>query len=146
MRLQIKRFAQLSASELYAILQARIDVFVVEQNCAYRDADGLDRDAYHLFYTDDDGAIAAYLRVFYKADAPKTAQIGRVLTIKRGIGLGEKLLRDAARFAKETMRAETLYCEAQTYATGFYRKIGLEIVSELYLEDGIPHVKMMCAL
>lgn len=146
MQLIIKKFNELTVLELYKILKARVDVFVVEQKCAYGEIDGKDADAYHIFYTDENGEIAAYLRLFPKPDDRNTAQIGRVLTVKRGKGLGEKLMNSAVDFAKKTLRATSLYCEAQTYAVGFYQKVGLQVSSEEFLEDGIPHVKMTCKI
>ena len=140
--LYIKRFNELSTIQLYKILQARVNVFVVEQKCAYPEIDGKDVDAWHVFYEDDKGDISAYLRLYFKYDESDTIQIGRVLTIKRGAGLGEELLKSAAAFAKENLHARALFCEAQSYAVDFYRKIGLEVSSEEFSEDGIPHVEM----
>ena len=140
MELKIRRFDELTANELYEILRVRCEVFVVEQKCAYQDIDGIDPRSVHMFY-EEDGKIAAYLRLFYRNEG--IVQIGRVLTVRRKEGLGRKLLHEAVRYADETMKPETMYLEAQTYAAGFYEKEGFRVVSEPFDEDGIPHVKMI---
>lgn len=140
MELKIRHFDELTLSELYKILRVRNEVFVVEQKCAYQDIDGIDPRSVHMFY-EEDGKIAAYLRLFYRNEG--IVQIGRVLTVRRKEGLGRKLLHEAVRYADETMKPETMYLEAQTYAAGFYEKEGFRVVSEPFDEDGIPHVKMI---
>lgn len=82
MDLYKKRFADLTADELYRILQARCAVFVVEQKCAYQDLDGIDRQALHV-WLEDEGQILAYLRIFAAPDLADAVQIGRVLTTVR---------------------------------------------------------------
>lgn len=140
MELLIRRFDELENRQLYEILKVRSEVFVVEQTCVYLDIDGIDPGAVHIFY-EDEGKIYGYLRVFWK-DA-ETAQIGRVLSKERGRGFGYKVLQEGVKYAVEVMKAEKIYLEAQTYAIGFYQKAGFEAVSEEFLEDGIPHVKMI---
>jgi ElaA protein len=145
MKTIIKTFGELDTRELYAILRARAEVFVVEQNCVYQDLDGVDTDAYHVF-TLEDGEITAYLRVFMRDSEAKTAQIGRVLTVKRGKGLGLHVMNEGIRAAKELLYAKEIYIEAQVYAIGFYEKVGFSVCSDEFLEDGIPHVKMTLTL
>jgi len=140
MKLIHKKFEELSLEELYEILQIRSAVFVVEQNCIYQDIDGIDQRSMHLFY-EDEGRIKAYLRYFDKKDEEGTIQIGRVLTVERGKGLGGKLLHECMRILKED-NVSNVYLEAQEYATGFYEKEGFYIDSDVFLEDGIPHVCM----
>lgn len=141
MELIIKSFPDLNLMELYEILRARSEVFVVEQNCAYQDLDGLDYKSLHMFYTEG-GKIQAYLRIYRKNDEANTYQIGRVITVARGIGLGRKLLHEAVEYIKTQLNPSRIYIGAQCYATGFYAKEGFEICSEQYMEDGIPHVHM----
>lgn len=136
-----KKFDELSTRELYSILRARSAVFVVEQNCAYQDIDGVDFDACHI-YTTHDGELSAYLRVFMRDEATGTAQIGRVITVKRGCGLGLVLLREGIREAFSRDDVRSIYLEAQTYAVGFYEKAGFRVASDEFMEDGIPHVVM----
>jgi ElaA protein len=107
MDLIIKRFEELSAEELYEILQVRVAVFVVEQNCVYQEADGKDRRAYHIFLKDDEG-IQAYLRVVDRGISFEEVSIGRVLTLKRRCGLGNRILSEGIKVARERMNAEAI--------------------------------------
>ena len=140
MDLVIKTFDELTVGELYGILKARVEVFVVEQECAYQDIDGLDLEAIHAFLQDETG-VKAYLRVFAKDE--HTAQIGRVLTTVRGGGFGAEILKQGVAVARERLKKKRICLEAQTYATGFYEKEGFRVVSDEFLEDGIPHVEML---
>ena len=141
-----KMFDELTNRELYEILRAREAVFVVEQNCPYYDIDGLDYPSLHMFYKDEDGSVQACLRIFEKVDEPGTMQIGRVVTVARGIGLGGKILHRAVQWIRENCDANGIYLEAQQYAIGYYAKEGFQVVSDPFLEDGIPHVQMRLQL
>lgn len=138
-----KTFDELTNRELYEILRAREAVFVVEQNCPYYDIDGLDYPSLHMFYKEEDGSVQACLRIFEKVDEPGTMmQIGRLVTVARGVGLGGKILHQAVQWIRENCDASGIYLEAQQYAIGFYAKEGFQVVSDPFLEDGIPHVQM----
>ena len=138
----VKHWEQLTREELYDLLRARIAVFVVEQNCPYQEADGLDRRAWHVFARDGRGTIQACLRVLEPANG--TAQIGRVLTVDRGTGLGRALMERGIRAAWEKTGARRIRLEAQSYAQGFYEKLGFRRTeAPEFLEDGIPHVEMV---
>lgn len=141
MELIVKRFDELSAEELYEILKVRVAVFVVEQRCPYQEIDGRDRQSRHVFFRDDTG-IAAYLRVVEKGLSFPEASIGRVLTVKRGCGLGRQIMEEGIRVAREHMGADRIKLEAQSYAKGFYEGLGFRQTSEEFLEDGIPHIEM----
>lgn len=143
MTLNIKHFNELTAIELYRILRARAEIFVVEQDCVYQDLDNKDLNAWHVWYEDEDG-VAAYCRVLDKGVSyPDEGSIGRVITVKRGTGLGYKIMMEGIRIAKEKFGQTALRISAQQYAQGFYEKCGFARVSEPYLEDGIPHVQMV---
>ncbi|MDD6681003.1 GNAT family N-acetyltransferase [Galactobacillus timonensis] len=135
----VKTFDELTTTELYEILKVRSAVFVVEQKCPYQDIDELDYRSVHMYFRDGND-IAAYLRAFYKE--PDVVQIGRVLTIKRGAGLGGKLLHQSLLEIADHMPCRKIYLEAQSYATGFYGREGFQITSDEFLEDGIPHRQM----
>lgn len=137
-----KSFDELTTRELYEILRARAAVFVVEQDCVYQDLDKVDYESIHFFSQKEGGEVTAYLRLFMKKDEQNTAQIGRVLTTQRGKGLGGEILREGIRAAKEKLSAEEIYIEAQEYAIPFYSREGFEVTSDVFLEDGIPHVEM----
>lgn len=142
MQEHIKRFDELTPDELYDIIKLRIDVFVVEQECAYMELDGLDKKAVHVWLSDDDG-IKAYLRVMDRGVEHEFVSIGRVVTAARGEGLGRRIMDLGIRVAEELFGADNIYLEAQTYAQGFYAKHGFSQVSDVFMLDGIPHVKMV---
>lgn len=142
MQLIIKHFNELTADELYDILAARAEVFVVEQNCAYQDLDGIDKNAYHLYYKEN-GKIVAYLRVIDKGERLDEVSIGRVISLKRRCGLGSALMREGLRVAKEKFGATKVKIGAQLYAKPFYESVGFKQISGEYLEDGIPHIYML---
>ncbi|WP_081664753.1 GNAT family N-acetyltransferase [Butyrivibrio sp. FCS006] len=142
MELIVKHFDELSTKELYEILKTRAEIFVVEQDCVYQDLDDKDQDAIHVFCWNDKGRVAGSLRVFMKDEENKVAQIGRVVTLEHGKGLGRKLLKKGVEVAERSFDADRIYLEAQKYAIGYYAKEGFEVTSDEFLEDGIPHVQM----
>ena len=142
MEFEIKHFNELSTNELYEILKTRSEIFVVEQNCVYQDLDDKDQDAIHIFCWNDEGRIASCLRVFWKDKSERIAQIGRVVTLEHGAGLGGRMLHEGVEIAINKFGAKKIYLEAQQYAIGYYAKEGFKVVSEPFLEDGIPHVQM----
>ena len=143
MELIIKKFDELSADELYEILRARSAVFVVEQNCVYQDLDGKDKAAYHLWYQDE-GGIAAYIRVLPKGVSCPDCSIGRVISLRRRKGLASSLMAEGIRIAQEKFGAESIRIEAQSYAQKFYEYCGFRRISEGEFDvDGIPHVLML---
>lgn len=143
MILRKKRFGELTAEELYAVLRLRVSVFVVEQKCPYMELDDLDQAAIHVWLEDEHG-IQAYLRILDRGVENENVAIGRVIAVKRRCGLGSRILREGIRAAKELLGADKIYLEAQTYARGFYEKQGFRQVSGEFLLDGIPHVRMIC--
>ena len=138
MELVKKNFDQLTKHELYELLKVRSAIFVVEQTCPYLDIDGLDYDAYHVFYKDEQGKVLAYLRLFQENNI---WCIGRVLTATHGQGLGGKVLHAGLEFARE-LKIDHIEMEAQVYAIGFYEREGFEAFGEEFKLDGIPHIKM----
>ena len=139
MEFSAKTFEELSSLELYEILKARSQIFVVEQNCAYQDIDYLDSRSLHIFSMEDQ-KVTAYLRAYWKNR--DVVQIGRVLTMKHGTGLGGKLLKAGISIVKEKMPCRKIYIEAQCYAEAFYQREGFQVISEPFLEDGIPQEKL----
>ena len=142
MQFVIKHFDDLTTIELYEILKTRFEIFVTEQECIYQDLDDKDQDAYHVFCWNDNGRVAGCLRVFWKDEAAGVAQIGRVVTLEHGLGIGGQMLHEGVELAINQFHAKKIYLEAQCYATGYYAKEGFEVVSDVFMEDGIPHVQM----
>ncbi len=144
MKVCVKRYSELTKDELYALAKLRIAVFVVEQNCPYMELDDRDQEAIHVWLEDEDG-IEAYLRVMDRSVESEHVSIGRVIAVKRRSGIGTQVLSEGIRVAKEYFAADQIYLEAQVYARSFYEKSGFRQVSEEFLEDGIPHIKMIRA-
>lgn len=144
MTIEAVPFCDLSNLDLYKIMQLREKVFVLEQTCLYQDLDNIDQSAWHVFATEND-AVVAYARVFVKNTAENMVQIGRVVTEMdyRRKNIGTEIMNAAITVAYEKLNAQQIYLEAQTYAIPFYSRLGFKIVSEEFLEDGIPHVKMI---
>ncbi|MDE6436966.1 MAG: GNAT family N-acetyltransferase [Muribaculaceae bacterium] len=141
MKVNIKRFDELTTAELYEILRCRAEVFVVEQKCQYQDIDNLDRLSTHV-YIEKDGKILTYLRVIDPGVKFPEASIGRVLVMKeaRGQGLARRMMAEAIRIAKE--KAPAIEIEAQAYLKDFYKSFGFVETSEEFLDAGIPHIAM----
>jgi ElaA protein len=145
---QWARFSELRPNELYAALSLRESVFVVEQQCAYQDADGRDPQAWHLLgWLDDDGArsLVAYARIFEPGVRYTEGSIGRVVTAPavRGTGLGKVLMVEALRRLEGLAPGRTVKIAAQRRLEKFYLDLGFRTVSEPYEEDGIMHVDML---
>ena len=144
MNFEFKQFADLSPEELYGILQLRAEIFVVEQNCVYNDLDGLDKLAIHQFLSKD-AEIIAYARLLKPGTRFSEFSIGRVVVkqSERGKGLGIELMEAAKNYVINEFGATKIKISAQSYLQNFYENLGFEIVTEMYLEDGIPHFGML---
>ena len=142
MEIVVKTFQELSVDELYEALQIRAAVFVVEQNCPYQDLDDVDKHAYHVFLREN-GETLGYLRVVDKGKRLEEVSLGRVISLKRRQGIGGKLMRAGIAVAKEKFHADKVMVGAQKYAVPFYESVGFRVISDEYLEDGIPHVYMI---
>lgn len=140
---EIKRFEALSLSELYKLLQLRSEVFVVEQNCVYQDIDGKDEKALHLI-GEENGEIVAYARLFKPKDYFDEASIGRVVVreTSRSKKLGHILMREAIQVIETHFDVTEITISAQLYLKHFYESHGFVQISDTYLEDDIPHIRM----
>ena len=139
-----KNFIHLSTKELYAILQLRAEVFVVEQDCVYQDIDGKDQKALHILGLKND-KIVAYTRVFKSGDYFDTASIGRVVIAKnqRKFGYGHDLMTASIQAIQIHFRENKITISAQKHLKKFYEFHGFKKVGDEYLEDGIPHIRMI---
>lgn len=140
---RVERYHELSTDRLYAILAARVAVFVVEQDCPYQDLDGLDGCGLHVSAWSDE-AVLAYARVLPPGKRFSEPSIGRVLTARsaRGRGLGRELMRRSIDAAASVYPGRALRISAQQYLERFYGELGFETVSDPYPEDGIAHLEM----
>ncbi|MBQ7702325.1 MAG: GNAT family N-acetyltransferase [Candidatus Methanomethylophilaceae archaeon] len=139
MEVLVRPFDELSRDELYDILKARNAVFIVEQDCPYQDIDDIDRRSLHIMTYED--KMVAYLRLYERDDG--SVQIGRLLTTVRGKGYGRTILREGIDAAINMMGARRIVAEAQDYVKGLYESEGFRACSDVFLEDGIPHIVMI---
>ena len=142
---QLKEFSELSLNELYAILQLRQQVFVVEQQAIYLDADGADLSALHLMLWEH-GALIAYARIL--SPEAESVHFGRVCvrSSARHAALGTKLVQQVLAEIKARYGAAHIVISAQQYLREFYQKLGFVALSAGYVtEDGIPHLDMQLA-
>ena len=139
-----KKFDELSAAELYSIMQLRNEVFVVEQNCVYQDADDKDQPSMHLCGWDEE-KLVAYTRIIPQGISYTEASIGRVVTSPAGrkTGAGRQLMKESIRRCFSEFNCTAIKIGAQVYLTAFYQSLGFVQCSSEYLEDGIPHIEMI---
>lgn len=138
-------FADLNPATLYAILELRSRVFVVEQNCVFLDMDGADARCEHLCGVGPDGRLLVYLRLVPPGLKFAEASMGRLVTdpaARRGGYAREACERGLARLA-EHYPGQPVRIGGQRYMEAFYASLGFRTTGEPYLEDGIPHVEML---
>lgn len=144
-QVQLKSWAELGKTELYQLLQLRSEIFVVEQECAYQDVDGQDSDALHLLATNEQQVLVAYARLYdTQIDGKDFVAIGRVCTDKsfRGRGISRQLMEQAMSYIDSNLKLP-ITLSAQLYLENFYQSLGFKTISEPYLEDDIPHIRMI---
>jgi len=139
-----KHFNDLSVTELYSIIRLRNEVFVVEQNCVFQDADNKDQHCFHLmgFINNE---LVAYTRLLDKGIAYNYASIGRVVTNPnyRNIGAGKLLMQQSIEHCYTLFGQQSIKIGAQLYLKKFYESFGFEQSSDVYDEDGIDHIEMI---
>ncbi len=142
---QLKKFEDLIPHELYAIMQLRNEVFVVEQNCLYQDADNKDQVSWHLMGTNKGQQLMAYSRLIPAGIAFTEPSIGRVVTHAdiRKAGAGKELMNEALKYCKLLFNDAPIRIGAQLYLLQFYQSFDFEQMSDVYLEDGIEHIEML---
>jgi len=147
MEFLIKSFSDLHNEELYQIMQARFDVFVLEQHCMDRDLDNLDLEAMHCFIKEND-QIVAYSRLLPAGIKYEQPSIGRVLTVKdsRNEGIATKMLEAGIQFIEKNWAPKQIKVQAQAHLEAFYGALGFEAISDVYEDVGIPHIDMLKAV
>lgn len=140
----IKTFDELSTQELYNILRLRSEVFVVEQDCVYQDMDDKDQKALHVLGLKN-GDLVAYTRMFKPGDYFENASIGRVVVAQeqRKYGFGKQIMQVSMAALAQRFPTATFEISAQKYLLKFYTELGFTATGNEYLEDGIPHVRML---
>lgn len=144
LKIETKTFKQLTTDELYAILQLRSEIFVVEQNCVYQDIDYKDQKALHVLGFKDK-KLVAYTRIFKPGDYFQEASIGRVLVDmqERKFKYGYSIMEESIKAIEDYYNTEKIKISAQVYLKTFYNNLGFYVFGESYLEDGIPHIAMI---
>jgi ElaA protein len=140
---KIKRFNELSTTELYSFMHLRSKVFVVEQNCVYQDLDNKDYKALHLL-GEFEGKVVCYSRLFNAGDYFENASIGRVVIDPeyRNRKWGNDMMQEAIVAIEEYFNETKITISAQLYLQRFYENNGFVKTSEVYLEDDIEHIEM----
>ncbi len=144
LNIKVKAFKDLNTNELYALLQLRSEVFVVEQDCVYQDIDGKDKNALHVLgYSKS--MLVGYTRIFKPGDYFIEASIGRVVVKanQRHHRLGYDIMEASINAIREHFSTSEIKISAQTYLTKFYNNLNFKQVGEEYLEDDIPHIAML---
>jgi ElaA protein len=141
---EYQHYSELNKDTLYQILALRSEVFVLEQQCIYTDADFKDQQSWHLCGWKN-GKLQAYARVIPPGISYPEASIGRVLTAAsaRKSGLGKWLMQIAIQQCRQQFPEHPIKIGAQLYLLEFYRNLGFQPIGETYLEDGIPHIIML---
>jgi len=141
----LKKFEALTPYELYDIMWLRNEVFVVEQNCVYQDADYKDQKGWHYMGVDEEGKLMAYVRLLPPGVSYEEPSIGRVLTnpAARGTGVGRLLMQNAIEQCKALFGDVPIKIGAQYYLLQFYSSLGFVQTSAIYLEDNIEHIEMI---
>ena len=139
------RFAELGVDDLYDALALRSRVFVIEQNCNFQDADGVDRVSWHLLGRDDNGVLQAYLRLVDPGVKYAEPSMGRVITAPeaRARGLGRVLVAEGLARCAQVWPRHGVRISAQARLERFYAGFGFVGVGETYIEDDIPHLEMI---
>ncbi|MFY8299403.1 GNAT family N-acetyltransferase [Pseudoalteromonas sp. SS15] len=144
MKCYVKKFSDLDTLTFFKLAKARVDIFVVEQECAYPELDDVDilEETRHIYYLDSDGEVVAYSRCYQKTS--QVTAIGRVIITEpnRGKGLASKLMKESLSVCKNLWPDYKVQLSAQTHLTPFYESLGFKAISDTYLEDGIPHTDM----
>ncbi|MBO0444578.1 GNAT family N-acetyltransferase [Vagococcus fluvialis] len=142
MKLIVKELNEMTAEEFFEVAKERVKVFVVEQTCPYQEIDEDDKVAKHIILKNDDNQIMAYTRIMNRVDY---VTFGRVLVVEefRGQELGKKIVELTLAEINQLNLKKDIKISAQNYLTDFYGNFGFEVISDVYLEDDIPHIDML---
>ena len=144
MIIEIKKFNELTINELYELLKLRAEVFIVEQKCIFNDIDDKDLKSIHIMIKTNN-KIEAYLRVLEPGVSYSNSSVGRVLVAKdsRKNGLARKIVKEGINYIINNFQNKNITIGAQEYLKDFYESLGFKAISQVYLEDGIPHLDMV---
>ena len=136
-------FDELSNHQLYAMLQLRQEVFIVEQNCVYLDLDGLDQQSVHILCWEGE-TLLAVLRCLPPGLSYTQSSLGRIVTAAaaRGKSLGRELIERGIAYNLRVWPESDIRIGAQAYLEKFYTNLDFITDGESYMEDGIKHIHM----
>jgi ElaA protein len=142
---ECKFFDALTVHDLYAITRLRNEVFVVEQNCVFQDADNKDQQCHHLMGWTSKKQLAAYARIVPPGVSYLYGSIGRVVSSPavRKSGAGKALMQHAIQEYNRLFGKQPIKIGAQLYLKKFYESFGFRQAGDMYLEDNIPHIEML---
>lgn len=141
----LKRWNELTVDELYEIAALRQQIFIVEQDCPYRDLDYKDQQAFHVWYAQE-GEILSYIRLLPRGISfPASPSIGRVVTkdTARKRGLSRELMMYGINYIFNNLQSDSIEISGQKYLRSFYESLGFRVEGDEYLEDNIPHYHMI---
>lgn len=145
MNFKFLRLHEFDAMSLYEVIKLRINVFIIEQVCFYHELDDKDYYATHVMAYDSDKRLIGYLRILDPGISFDELSIGRVVVAPevRGDGFGCELMKKALDYIEEAHGKVPVRISAQAYLRNFYESLGFQTVSDIYLEDDIPHIEML---
>lgn len=143
--IQFKPYSELTLNEFHDIIQLRIAVFVIEQNCPYQELDGKDKKSYHMICRNGTGELIGTLRILPKGISYEEISIGRVVLNEsaRGKKNGHTIMKEALEFIKSEFGNTPIRISAQKHLENFYTSHQFKSTLKEYLEDGIPHIEML---
>ena len=145
---EIKKFNDLTVNEMYEIAKSRFEVFVCEQKIVEeQDFDDKDKVCHHIMLKENE-RVVAYCRIVPKGIGYDYISVGRVLVLSshRRKGIAQEMMKVALEFIKNNLDEKTVVLSAQLYAKGSYESVGFKVISDVYDEVNIPHVKMTVEL
>ena len=145
---EIKKFNDLTVNEMYEIAKSRFEVFVCEQKIVEeQDFDDKDKVCHHIMLKENE-RVVAYCRIVPKGIGYDYISVGRVLVLSshRRKGIAQEMMKVALEFIKNNLDEKTVVLSAQIYAKGLYESVGFKVISDVYDEVNIPHVKMKVEL
>lgn len=148
MNFEIKKFSELTVDDMYEIAKSRFEVFVCEQEIIEeQDFDDKDKLCHHVMLKEDE-RIVAYSRIVPKGIGYENISIGRVLVLNshRRRGIAQKMMKVALEFIKNNLNENIVVLSAQEYVKEMYSSVGFKVISDVYDEVNIPHVKMKIEL
>lgn len=141
--ISLKSLHEMTPMQVHQLYKLRVDVFVAEQNCPFKEIDDQDAnpETRHILAFDGE-TLAGCARVF---PTESGSRFGRFVVHPdfRGSGLGPQIVRTGVEYT-ERFNGD-LIVEAQSGLVGYYEQFGLVAEGDEFLDTGVPHRKMRLA-